>query len=251
VQRLLSPSDSFDSSKRVTAGVILSAFIFLSLVGWNQLAWAEGRMNNAQTDAKPSGDQSASKSAKDEMHNEITDKKAPAREAASGVILRGKEALIRVVRQKPEWGKEIEGLQIGLSRTGDKVTFKSNEVVPLEFYIRNNSDKQMKLTCYRHFTNGDLAPAVFNAANRPVATSRAYFDGADLTYDVALAPHETIVCEHDGLKLSEIDEPSAGSYSTEQQIGVFIGMVGDKKVGKWTKFETGKVSFEIAPVLVQ
>jgi hypothetical protein len=234
VQRLLNPpGGTLDSSKLVAAGVILSALSLVLCCGWNRSASAENRASKAQGDAKSSVEKEASK------------------REATGIVLRGKEALIRIVRQKPEWGKEIDGLQIGLSRTGDKSTFKSNEVVPLEFYVRNNSDKPVVLTCYRHFTNGDLAPTVFDAADREVATNRKLMSGIDPTYDVTLAPHETIVCQHDGLNLAEIIEPSIEEHSTEQHIRIFIGRIGDKKVGEWTKFETGKVKFEIANVVAR
>ena len=66
--------------------------------------------------------------------------------SSEGLITRGKEALAQVARQKPAWGKESRGLQVGISRLGEEDQFKAGERVPLEFYIRNTSDKTLTVT---------------------------------------------------------------------------------------------------------
>jgi hypothetical protein len=80
-----------------------------------------------------------------ELSNRTSETRPP-RDPFAGWITQGQEALDRVAKCKPAWGMKVEGLQVGIGRLRDEDQFQPGEWIPLEFYIRNVSDKTMNLS---------------------------------------------------------------------------------------------------------
>ena len=153
-------------------------------------------------------------------------------------------------------GKEVtgrqgqgSGLQVGISRLGDKDKFQVGQRVPLEFYIRNASDKTLSV----------LFPLEFYIAGRIAYRLRrqGIHRGSELCGDFGeqrqffretLSPGAVLVCRHVGLGIGgekPCIDPTVGHYSLEQRETICLMGLNDNTLWSTLALTTGRINFEV------
>lgn len=176
------------------------------------------------------------------------------RDPSEGLITRGKDALDKVARQKPAWGKVIKGVQVGISRLGAKDKYEAGQRVPLEFYIRNASDKAISVLFPLEFYNAGHTPTVYDAKGNAVGVSGVAMWGRTELFRETLTPGAVLACRHIELGIGgekPCIDPIVGRYSLEQSEKIcLMERTGNLEFAGNTVRDTlnltsGRINFEV------
>ena len=179
------------------------------------------------------------------------------RDPSEGLITRGKQALDRVARQKPVWGKEVtgrqsgkevKGLQVGISRLGEKDKFQAGQRVPLEFYIRNTSHETLSVLFPLEFYIAGRSATVYDAKGYIVRVKCAEIWGRTHFFRETLSPGGVLVCRHVGLGIGgemPCIDPTVGHYSLEQRETICLMGLNDNTLWSTLTLTTGRINFAV------
>ena len=173
--------------------------------------------------------------------------------------LLGEEAAERVKKFPPSFSKAQEGLELGIAIASDRKAFHEGERVPLEFVIRNVSQKT--LVVQHSLYPPETPPTVTGADGKQLSIEEILLAGANRRYRDILKPNEVAVYRHMGLGLGEKPEPPGtfwhpflksadaipGKYRLSQQARITVREEGRDDGGTAFFAATGEVQFEIVP----
>ena len=200
------------------------------------------------TAGQDAGESAAEKSLKRETKAGAAPQKDP---------LLGKDAAERVKKFPPSFSKAQDGVEIGISLASDRKAFHLAERVPLEFVIRNVSQKTLHVE--HSLYPPETPPTVIGANGKQLPIEAIYLFGTIRLHRDILKPNEVAVYWHVGLGLGENPEPPGtfwnpflknavavpGKYRLSQQVRVSVREEGDDTGGTTVRAATGEVKFEI------
>lgn len=136
------------------------------------------------------------------------------------------------------WGKEVGGLQAGLSIRPRRQTYRHGETIALIIRIRNVGKETMKFEYLRQFLD-EAPPTVRDAAGKPIPHGGLAVLGIHVPAPVTLEPGKEIVVESrmrgtSGL-MYELRPAGVGGAPTTKEWPLFVG--------------TGKISLQYERVL--
>src|SRR5262249_33975660 len=160
------------------------------------------------------------------------------------------------------WGKEISGLQAGLSiRPGEKRVFRHGDVITLAVRVRNVGKETVKFEYVRQFLD-ENQPTVTNADGTTVKQHGGVMLGEHFPKKVSLEPGKEIELDS-GLPRFELRPAKGGGEPTTAGPKLFVGtgkvgfqyerVFGSSSSGKinldpaLSNLATGKLELEINP----
>jgi beta-lactamase regulating signal transducer with metallopeptidase domain len=210
--------------------------------------------------APPKSPQSEAKEPKPEppvKEKPTTDKPVEAADRPRKDPLVGKEAAERVKKFRPAFSKAQEGVEIGISLASDRKAFHEGERVPLEFVIRNVSQKSLQVE--HSLYPPEAPPTVFDGEGKQMPIEKILLLGSIRLYRDVLKPNEVAVYRHLGLGLGEKPQPPGtfwypflknavpGNYRLSQEVSVTVREVDPDTGSASFHASTGEVEFEVKP----
>ncbi|MBI3863122.1 MAG: hypothetical protein HY290_14625 [Planctomycetia bacterium] len=169
----------------------------------------------------------------------------------------GKVPAERVKQFPPSFSKAQDGVEIGISLASDRKAFHLGERVPLEFVIRNVSQKTLHVE--HSLYPAETPPKVIGADGKQLSIEAVTLFGTIRRYRDILKPNEFVVYRHRGLGLGESPQPPGtfwhpflknadavpGKYRLSQHVRVSVHEEGHDTGGTTLSTATGEVEFEI------